>query len=182
MNLAALIINIYVPLSLKRKKLTSLFKATAEAFDVAMPDISHLTVDATLESYALFTKHEVEKRLASGDNLNPVKDALYRHAYSLGKELREQLHVRSASDVLRTGRALYKAIGIDFKGSMNGMVEIRSCFFSRYYTEAVCRIMSSLDEGVAAGLSDGGELRISQRITEGKSACLASFGQEGTRR
>ena len=38
-----------------------------------------------------------------------------------------------------------------------------------------------LDEGIAAGLSGGGKLTFSQRITEGKPQCEASFDLEHLR-
>jgi hypothetical protein len=68
---------------------------------------------------------------------------------------------------------LYQILGIDFEGDTSGEVTIKKCFFSDYYSQQVCQIISSLDEGVAAGLSGGGNLSFSGRITEGKDCCRA---------
>lgn len=179
MNLFALALKAYVPNRVKRQKLISLFEATAHAFESSVPKLEGLSFDHCLESYALFTKNEIESRLQSGQDLQELRNALYLHAFNLGKELRDQLHLKSRADVLSIGRALYGAIGIDFEGSTIGTVVIRSCFFSRYYSEQVCRIMSSLDEGIAAGLSAGGKLSFSQRITEGKPCCEAFLDFKG---
>lgn len=175
MNLTGLALTAYVPTWIKREKLNSLIKATSKAFSAAPPDLDHRSFEECLEAFAVFTRDEIERRIQRGDDLQEVKEALYRYAYDMGNELREQLNLRSRRDVLSIGSALYRAIGIDFEGSSSGSVVIRSCFFSRYYSDAVCRVMSSLDEGIAAGLSDGGTMRFSERITEGKTCCVASF-------
>ena len=179
MNLAALALKAHVPMRIKRRKLNALFEGTAQAFNAPMPEIDRRSFERCLEQYALFTKQEVERRLQEGGDLPKVRDALYILAHSLGKELREELHLRSRKDVLSVGKALYRAIGIEFDGTAEGTVVIRSCFFSRFYSEAVCRVMSSLDEGIAAGLSAGGKLKFSQRITDGKPCCRAFFDFTG---
>lgn len=173
MNLAARALKVYVPMRIRKEKLKALFEATARAFDAPLPAIDLLTFEQCLEEFALFTKREAERRLRSGDDLREVRSALYRAAQALGKEVRERLHLESRKEVLSVGKALYRTIGIDFEGNDGGAVVIRSCFFSRFYTEPVCRIMSSLDEGIAAGLSAGGRLNFSQRITGGKPCCEA---------
>jgi len=50
-------------------------------------------------------------------------------------------------------------------------VIIKYCGFSRFYTGRVCRLISALDGGTFAGLSGGGKLEFSQRITEGHDCC-----------
>jgi hypothetical protein len=180
MNLLVQVLQIHVPASLKKKKLRDLFESTAKAFEVDMPSLDHLTFKACLQKYASFTSEEIEKRLLKGEDLREVRGELYLHAYRLGQEIRERLHISNEKEVMSAGKALYRSIGIDFEGSSIGTVVIRSCFFSRFYSEQVCRIMSSLDEGIAAGLSGGGKLSFSQRITEGKPCCEAflAFGEE----
>lgn len=179
MNLIALALTAYVPMRIKRQKLNSLFEATATAFGVRVPGIEHLSFEECLEKYATFTKVEVETRLRSGEDMQTVRKSLYLHAFRLGNELRQQLRLTSNQEVLMVGRALYRAIGIDFEGSITGCVVIRSCFFSQFYSEAVCGVMSSLDEGIAAGLSAGGKLSFTQRLTQGRHCCEAFFDFKG---
>jgi hypothetical protein len=179
MNLLVLALKAFVPMSIKRQKLLSLFETSARAFGAKMPELDHLSFEECLVRFARFTNHEVECRLRAGDDMPEVRNALYRQAYAMGKEIREQLHIKTRKDALSVERALYRAIGIDFKGKECGAVVIRSCFFSRYYSEETCRIMSSLDGGITAGLSAGGKLSFSQRITEGMPCCKACIDFEG---
>jgi hypothetical protein len=68
---------------------------------------------------------------------------------------------------------VYKIIRIDLQGGPEGHILIRKCFFSHYYSYEVCRVISSLDEGLLAGISGGGRLKFDQRITEGHDCCRA---------
>jgi hypothetical protein len=178
-NLLVQALNVYVPARLKRRKLLDLFEATAAACGTAMPALDGFSAEECLERYAVFTRDEIGRKIQAGEDMQELKETLYRHAYRLGNELRRQLRLRRKEDVLSVGRALYRAIGIDFEGNMSGSVRISSCYFSRYYDAGVCRIMSSLDEGIAAGLSGGRKLTFSQRITEGKPTCEAAFDFNG---
>jgi hypothetical protein len=78
-------------------------------------------------------------------------------------------------------RTLYGILGIDFKGNPQGDVVIRRCFFSRFYSPQICEVISSLDEGVAFGLSAGGTFSFNQRITDGKTCCTAQIRFEENR-
>jgi hypothetical protein len=91
----------------------------------------------------------------------------------MGSELRQRLHIKNTQEIMLASRLLYDILGIEFQGDARGEVTINACFFSTYYSSGVCRILSSLDEGVAAGLSGGGTLSFAQRITEGKDCCKA---------
>jgi len=64
-------------------------------------------------------------------------------------------------------------LGIDFLGEPDGSMVMTRCFFSDYYSSPVCRLISSLDEGLLVGLAGGGRLSFSQRITEGHECCRA---------
>jgi choline dehydrogenase-like flavoprotein len=76
---------------------------------------------------------------------------------------------------------LYRGLGIDLKGSADGQIIIRRCFFARFYTPRVCALVSALDQGLMAGLAGGGELDFTQRLTEGACCCRARFERSGTR-
>jgi hypothetical protein len=70
---------------------------------------------------------------------------------------------------------IYRQLGIDFRGSPDGEIVIRRCFFAAVYTPRVCALVSALDRGLLAGLAGGGELRFGQRLTEGACCCRARF-------
>jgi hypothetical protein len=175
MNILLKIAEIYVPTFIKKAKLKELFECTAAAFNCPVPELKGLSFDECLVKYAEFTKEEAEKALQSGHDLHQIKQRLYQNAYRLGQNLRKSFHVTTTQDVMTMGRILYRVIGIDFQGTGQGEMTINHCFFSQFYSSQVCQIISSLDEGVFAGLSGGGQLAFSQRITEGQQCCKASF-------
>ena len=69
----------------------------------------------------------------------------------------------------------------DLQGDARGEVVINRCYFSRFFSSEVCRLMSAMDAGLFAGLSNGGVLTFSCRITEGQPCCRAHFRWEGSR-
>jgi hypothetical protein len=174
-NLALVLLKIYVPRPLKKRLLRELYEATARAFGATPPDLRGLSYVALLESYATFTKSQTERFLGNGERAAAVEGNLYRNAYALGLRLRGRLGLRSLPQVLAGSKILYRTLRIDFEGTPAGDVTIRSCYFSRFYTPAICRVVSSIDAGVAAGLSGGGRLEFSQRMTDGRDCCLARF-------
>jgi hypothetical protein len=179
MNLLVRALRVYVPQRLVRRKLHELFEATAAACGTTVPDLTELTAEECLERYALFCRTEIGRRIREGEELDPVRESLYQHAFRLGRELRTQLRLTRPEDVLSAGTVLYRSIGIDFEGKGDAIV-IHSCFFSRFFDAALCGVMSSLDTGIAAGLSGGGRLTFTQRITEGKPRCEAIFELPGS--
>ncbi len=173
MNFALTIVDLHCPAPLKRRVLRELFSATALAFGVETPPTGGLTHERLLTAYAHFTKAEAEKLWAENGDQSEAEGRLFENARVLGATLRRKFHVRSRDEVIRLSRVLYKILGIDFEGRSDGGVTIKQCAFSRYYTGRVCRLISALDAGVAAGLSGGGRLEFSQRITEGHNSCRA---------
>jgi hypothetical protein len=178
MSLVLGILKTYVPPAFKRKLLRELYRETARAFGATQPDLRGLSHEALLESYASFTRDEASRALAAG-HAAAVQEKLHANAFALGKRLRQALRLRSMSQVLATSEILYGALGIAFEGGPAGDVIIHECYFSRFYTADICKVVSSIDAGVAAGLSAGGRLEFSQRITDGHECCLARLAFEG---
>ncbi len=81
---------------------------------------------------------------------------------------------------MEMSQIIYKILGINFKGDRAGNILIARCFFSHYYSREVCRVVSSLDEGLLAVLSGGLHLDFNRRITEGSDCCQARLSQRGT--
>jgi hypothetical protein len=178
MNWRLMVARFYVPPSLKKKGIEELFLLTADAFGVEPKFSKALSSLANLKQYALFTKEEAETVLASGSQIQKVKDRLFQNAYSFGGSLRRRLHPSSPDEVMAAARILYRLIQIDFKGNTRGEIVIGRCFFSRFYSPEVCGLISALDEGILTGLCGGGDLRFSQRITDGKDCCRAQMVYE----
>lgn len=180
MNLMLSLLQLYVPGRLKKRQLAELFECTATAFGGEVPETAGHSFDERLQAYARFTAAQAEAAIQRGDNLKALRDRLYRNAYQLGRELRKRLHVSSTGEAMAATRILYRAIGIELRGPIEGEIEVGQCLFSRFYSSQVCQVVSALDAGMVAGLSDGGRLTFYQRITEGRGCCRARFEEATT--
>ena len=165
---------LYLPRSVRKSRLNELFGATAGAFQRQSAPLKGYSLDRCLTQYALFTAENAEKSIRQGNEAE-VKDRLYCSAHRIGQNIREELKLHTLEEVLQACEVIYKALKIDFRGDLQGQIQIRSCFFSSFYSGDVCRLISSLDEGLVAGLSGGLKLEFSQRITEGNRCCQAHF-------
>ena len=172
------IMQLYIPEFIKKKKLDELFRLTADAFQSELPELRGLSFTDRLLKYALFTKEQAENYLQSGRPLEEVKHRLYQNSYILGHSLRKSLHILTGEEALIALKIIYKLIGIDLHYDGQGEIIIKQCFFSNYYSGEVCKLISSLDEGIAAGLSGGGKLCFNQRITQGGGCCKGYFSGE----
>lgn len=175
MSLLLQIANIYVPAFVKRKYFTRLFSATAEAFHTHLPNMSGWKYDRFLQEYAVFTRKESDELFRQGIDIEPVKKSLFDGAMQLGSELRRILKVRTRRDIMLAGRMLYRMLGIDFRMNPEGEITIGRCYFSKFYSAETCRLISSLDAGILAGISGGGKLVFINRITEKADSCHANL-------
>lgn len=164
----------------RKQVLEALFHATARAFGAAVPPLTGLSADRCLYQYALFTQSQAAAALRRGDDLDALQGQLYRNAYRLGRACRWMFRVESVADTMAVGQALYRLLDIEFQGDADGDVVIRRCYFSHFYSGQVCQVMSAADRGVLAGLSDGGQLVFSARLTEGQACCRAHLNVSGT--
>lgn len=171
---------VFLPPFFKKKYLGKLFRLTATAFGVGVPALEGTSHEARLSLFASFTGENASRILAAG-KVAAVGERLYRNARAFGEELRKSLGVRTFADALAAARLLYRAIGIDFEGTPDGTVVIRSCRFAAAYTPEICGIVSSLDRGILAGLTGGSDLRFVSRLTDGNDSCRAEFRLEGER-
>lgn len=175
MNIAVWLLHWYTPTFVKKWALHDLFVATAAAFGCPAPTHKGLAYQDCLRLFAQFTQSQVATLIRDGHNLAAVEQRLYEHAYQLGEKYARLLPIRSQAEMMVIGRLLYSILDIDFQSNAQGDVTIRRCYFSRFYTGPVCRVMSALDRGLFAGLSQGGQLHFSTRLTEGSPCCLACF-------
>lgn len=179
MSLRLFLLNIFLPHKLKEETMRELFEVTARAFQVSPPVLDGLRFNDVLQTYANFTRTAAEQQIGGREDVASVKKRLHDGAFGIGERIRNELRVRSREDALKAARLLYRAIGIDFLCSKVDEVLIRRCYFSHFYSCEVCWIISSLDEGLIAGLTDGGRLWFVSRITEGDNFCLGeiNFGK-----
>jgi hypothetical protein len=177
MSLRLSLVRAFRPRVLMKKSLKDLFSLTAHAFGREAPDLRAMPWAECLRQYAVFTRAEVEKAMAAGPDIEPLRERLRKNAAAFGRLLRARLGIRTAKEALDGLTLLYGAIEIELLADATGGVTIPRCFFSRHYTPAVCHVVSALDEGLAAGFTDGGRLQFSQRITEGHACCRAVLVQ-----
>lgn len=172
MSLRLRVLELHIPEFVARSALRRLFDATASAFGREAEDLDGLDRRALLERYASFTIRCAEQ--AMGDSTDPVvSHRMWENAHALGASLRRQLGVRTRGEALRAARIAYRMIGIDLRTDRRGRVTVDRCAFAEWYSPPVCILMSSLDAGLIAGLTDGGWLAFSERITEGRPRCIA---------
>jgi hypothetical protein len=167
---------LYVPWFFARPGLEELFKATADAFEVSAPSTQGLAFEDSLRLYAAFTRQHAEE-LAKHGRTEQLEARLFENAFVLGAAYRQRFRLKTPADAMRMARVIYRLLRIDFLGAPEGPVLVRRCFFSAYYTADVCRLISAVDSGLVAGLSGGGSLRFSERITAGHRFCRAQFAQ-----
>lgn len=175
MGLAIRALSIYMPDFAKRMAVIQLWQATAGALGAEMPPIAALGYHECLEHYARFTQALAAQRLRDGRDLPALEQRLYDNAVELGRRQGQWLRPRTMQDVMAIGRVLYRILDIDLQGDARGDMVISRCYFSRFYSAEVCRLISAMDRGLFAGLSNGGELTFTARITEGQPCCRAHF-------
>ena len=165
----------HLPGFARKEILAELFEATAEAFECPAPAQNHLAYDERLRTYALFTREQAEQALQAGRDIPVLKTRLYRNAYPLGGKLRKWFGLSTMDEVMELARILYRAIGVEMQGDGQGTLTVRRCYFSQFYSGPVCDLISALDDGVFSGLSGGGRLVFSERLTEGRECCRAKL-------
>jgi hypothetical protein len=166
-------LELHVPARMSRTAIDRLFEATASAFGRSREDADRLDRRALLARYIAFTAACADETLKHDADVGAVSCRLWRNAFVLGRLLRRGLGIRTRDAGVRAARVVYGIIGIDFQGDRSGTVAVDCCPFAVAYSPRTCRLMSSLDAGLIAGLTDGGRLEFSERITEGRPRCLA---------
>ncbi|MBP5771323.1 MAG: hypothetical protein J6W75_08175 [Bacteroidaceae bacterium] len=154
----------------RRIELQQLMNLTARALGKPARRIWTLQNDEALRVYAEYTRDHLQ-----GDVEESLLQRMNVEAYKVGRLLRWLFCLRTQADIELFIIALYRNIGIRLEGQLPGQLCFRSCFFSQYYTPAICLTASALDEGIIRGLSGGGRLIFQQRITEGCKFCLATY-------
>lgn len=176
MNICLSLARLGIPDFIKKRKMAELFELTARAFKCEKPELKGLSYQELLVQFATCTAAWAEKCV---DAPEAVKARLFKEAHVMGRDLRRQFRIKSLTEAMELSRIIYGLLGIDFNGGADGAICIKSCFFSRYYSASVCRIIAGLDEGLVAGLTGGERLMFKQRITEGLPECCAYLERSG---
>lgn len=159
---------------LRRVLLDRLAGVTARALGSAPASFSGLAWEARLERYARTTAAQADALLQAGDPKATEAAAreLWRGARELGASARRLLGLRGPDEALAALCAFYGQIGIR-AACGGGELRVRHCVFAEHFGRRTCELVAALDDGFAAGLSGGGLLRFTRRITAGDACCLA---------
>lgn len=180
MSLLLAISRVYLPMPIRRSRLDELFRATADAFQHPSQPLGDYPLDHCLLKYALFTSENARAVMGTAGEAG-VKARLFSNACRIGGDIRKELGIHSLAEAMQAFEVIYRALNIELHGDLQGQICIPNCFFSAFYSAGVCRIISSLDEGLVAGLFGGFKLEFSQRITAGASCCRARLVGPGGR-
>jgi hypothetical protein len=182
MNARLFLLERWLPGPLRRRMLDDLARLTAESFGAAAPSLAGLSRRDAVRRFAEFTRTEAERALAGKGPMTAelVRARLHDRARALGLSVRRRLRIVTRAEAFRALRLLYRGIGIDIDADWrSGRVVVRRCAFSNTYTPEVCALVSALDAGIVAGITGGGALAFSGRITEGASCCRARVEWSG---
>jgi hypothetical protein len=171
MNLVLSVARLYMPRRLRLEKLHELFKATADAFGVVPPDIMNQSYSQCLQSYAIFTRDIAKEAIDKRRDIEAIKKSLYKNARKLGGEARHRFRVSSPTEARNALKIVYKSLRIEFVCDSDEQVTIPRCYFSRFYSAEICDLVSALDDGLVAGLTNGGDIEFTRRIPEGCDSC-----------
>ncbi|MCD8154087.1 MAG: hypothetical protein LUF78_05295 [Clostridiales bacterium] len=156
-------------------ELQILMRQTAKAFGADAPKVTWRSGTERLKAYAQFTAEEAVRAIQHGDNLETLHQKLYQMAYALGGCLRRWLRPQDEQDCFAIITLLYRNIGIQICEESPGTVCVHKCYFSGFYKPEICDLISAIDQGIFAGIYQGGKLTFRERITEGCDVCQADF-------
>lgn len=157
-----------------RIQLQLLMNLTAHAIGVQSERLWTRSNRQGLKAYAMFTA----RYLSAGVDQETLL-RMNRKAYCMGRWLRRFFLIRSVARAQRFIVALYRNIGIDVSFVDERQLCFHHCYFCKYYSSAVCRAASMLDDGIIRGLlgKPTSQICFTQRLTEGCSCCKASFNE-----
>lgn len=156
-------------------ELRILMRQTAKAFGAEVPKAAGRSVSELLKAYAQFTAKEAVRAIQHRGDLETLHQKLYQMAYTLGSRLRRLLNPKDEKECFSVIALLYRNIGIQIDKETPGAFCVCKCYFSGFYTPEVCNLISAIDQGIFAGIYQGGKLTFHERITEGCDVCRAVF-------
>jgi len=165
----------FAPEALKKREIGRLFRVTAAAFGSPVPALVGHSFDQCLLEYARFTRTESLKLCTPGAGCEDACKRLFSGGESLGARIRRMCMISSLEEAVCAMSVLYGTIGIRAGANGESGMEVARCYFASVYSPEICSIMSSLDDGIFAGLSGGGRLRFGKRITDCSDCCSAEI-------
>lgn len=156
---------------IRRLEVQILLNLASHSFGRRRLWVWHMPAPKALSVYAAYTLECMARTEADPGRL-------YAHAFLLGKRLRGITGLSEQQDIQRLIFYLYRNIHVSMGGALPGEITVPRCYFKGFYTPEQCRLMSNVDAGIIAGLSGGGRLYFTERLTEGAGQCKAIFEKE----
>lgn len=175
MKMVIRLLQFHMPQFIKKLQLRQLIKISEQTFNCPCPDSNVANYDEALRIFAVFTKEQAEKALSDKINTEIVQRSLRNNSFRVGLRLRKILRISKQDDIAALIQLLYRNIGIELENSPPLNITVHNCYFSDYYSSAVCGFIAGMDDGIISGLNGGGKLEFQKRITEGFSCCQASL-------
>ena len=177
MNPRLLVLRLHLPAFVRRSILTELVDATARAFGAPPRGREGPCPScwcARSSSRALRPRCREQLGRSRTGRATPVL-----RGPRVGSACEGAPQLKTEAEGLAAARVLYGAIGIDFRPGRARDIVVPSCAFAPAYGPQVCRLMSSMDSGLVAGLTGADGIRFTERITEGAVACRAPVVHAG---
>jgi hypothetical protein len=172
-NVRLTLLRLHLPVPVRRYILRELIAAMGRAFERTPPRMEGRSVRALSATAVERSSTWAQDAIAGDADLGELEGRLFSEAFALGARVARRLHLGGETEGLVAARLVYGAIGIDLRSRSHGEVVVQRCAFARAYRPDVCRLMSSMDSGLIAGLTGADGLRFTARLTEGAPACRA---------
>jgi hypothetical protein len=173
MNARLSLLRWHLPAMIRRAVLRELIRAMSEAFDRACPPTRGRSADELLATAVEVSSRWTRDAFDGGTDLHAIERRLFSEGFALGRRAKRRLGATTEREGLAAASVLYRAIGIDFRPGTDGQVVVPRCAFAAAYGSDACALMSAMDSGLIAGLTDAAGLRFTDRLTEGAPVCRA---------
>jgi len=195
-GLRLLILSLWTPKFIIRRKLNSISDLTTAALDSLVSKYAKSEVEfsnqekhtsaSIQQQRAVMAQTQtrlVEKLKTAIGHQEAVKqgrETLFLVGQSLGRQIRGQLGVSDTSeDLTRAAKILYRVLGIEFHlewvDDSKARAIIDRCSLAEQYSKLTCTLLSAVDEGVINGLQPNVSMKFREYMTSGCKNCVAEI-------
>ncbi len=156
--------------------LAEIFLMTAKTLQYPLPKLAIFNYNKLLATYGQYTTAALNSLLTQQRDLGPLKKELFTKSENLTKKIKTLFRIKTAEEVCFFLENFYQVLGIELTVNLSQQqFVVKNCYFSRYYRSEICQVLSALDSGLVAGLTNGASLTFLSRLTEGATCCFADL-------
>ena len=196
MGLRLLILSLWTPKFIIRRKLNSISELTTTALDslvskyakskVEFSNLEKQSIASIQQQRAVMAQTQarlIEKLKTAIGQQEAVKqgrEILFLVGQILGRQIRAELRVSDTSeDLTRAAKILYRVLGIEFHlewvDDSKARAIIDRCSLAEQYSKLTCEVLSAVDEGVINGLQPNVKMQFKEYMTSGCANCMADI-------